>query len=204
MFDSKVLNFGSCTWPVFMAKLARFNAVTWCFATLANFSIIYIQEALKELWCQGSSRSQKEDSPTNARYPHWQWNTKKGHKKEKSQDPRYLYKQWDAQEERVLPTRLPEPIRYQRHGVGKEPAVPAPPSNHLGNEENNSDLGSAWRCRLHPNHSTFASNAEVQVNTMEKWETQDGDDDCGFCVKQDETEQHWDASFEVKADHLCL
>lgn len=40
-----VLNFGSSSWPPFMAKLARFNEIVQDFSDLADFAIIYISEA---------------------------------------------------------------------------------------------------------------------------------------------------------------
>ena len=48
-FQSKgrplVLNFGSCTWPPFVAKLARFNEIIAEFCDEVDFLVIYIEEA---------------------------------------------------------------------------------------------------------------------------------------------------------------
>lgn len=40
-----VLNFGSCTWPPFVAKLEHFNNVVARFAANVDFVVIYIEEA---------------------------------------------------------------------------------------------------------------------------------------------------------------
>ena len=40
-----VLNFGSSSWPPFMAKLAKFNEIVRDFSDVADFAIIYISEA---------------------------------------------------------------------------------------------------------------------------------------------------------------
>jgi len=40
-----VLNFGSCTWPPFIAKLSDFNTVVDEFSDVADFVTIYIEEA---------------------------------------------------------------------------------------------------------------------------------------------------------------
>lgn len=40
-----VLNFGSCTWPPFIAKLSKFNALVDEFCDTADFLVIYIEEA---------------------------------------------------------------------------------------------------------------------------------------------------------------
>ena len=40
-----VLNFGSCTWPPFVEKLARFNEIIAEFCDAADFLLIYIEEA---------------------------------------------------------------------------------------------------------------------------------------------------------------
>ena len=40
-----VLNFGSCSWPPFMAKLGQFGKMTAKFSSLADFVTVYISEA---------------------------------------------------------------------------------------------------------------------------------------------------------------
>ena len=40
-----VVNFGSCTCPMFMAKLNEFNSITRDFSDIADFLVIYISEA---------------------------------------------------------------------------------------------------------------------------------------------------------------
>ena len=43
-----VLNFGSCSWPPFMAKLPKFLGISKKFSDVADFAIIYIEEAHAE------------------------------------------------------------------------------------------------------------------------------------------------------------
>lgn len=39
-----VVNFGSCTWPPFVAKLAKFQAIIRKYGQLCDFVIVYIEE----------------------------------------------------------------------------------------------------------------------------------------------------------------
>ena len=39
------MNFGSCTWPPFMAKLEKFKQIICDFSDKADFVIVYIEEA---------------------------------------------------------------------------------------------------------------------------------------------------------------
>ena len=40
-----VLNFGSCSWPPFMAKLGQFGKMSAKFSSVADFLTVYISEA---------------------------------------------------------------------------------------------------------------------------------------------------------------
>ena len=45
LYRPLILNFGSCTWPPFMANLIKFFALEKEFGQIANFALVYTEEA---------------------------------------------------------------------------------------------------------------------------------------------------------------